>query len=261
MESTLNYVNDHLNLIAGSFSALILFRSTFSFFSSRNIERQFYSKEKKFLFEFLNLSIIFIIIPSLVFFAIYSEGSKISLFINNNFGLFCILLFISSGIIILQKMIFIFKKKNASLIRDNPTLRFLFVNLRKNKKMNLVFNLILGLLFILSVYTVFGALNVDIIQQKSDVYAKIMIISFFVLLELYLIYVIIVWGTDFKLTQPILVTINMDDGQEYNNYYIYHPSHQKYILIGKTKSLDKCPDPILLNTEKITSCAQVNTQI
>lgn len=262
MESTLSYVNDNLDLIAGAFSLLILFRSTFSFFSSRNIERQFYSKEKKFLFEFLNLLIIFIIAPTLLCFAIYSEGGKISLFINRYFGYFGLLLLITCGIIILKKLFLIFKKKNAPLIRKNSILRFLFLSKRmRNQKFNLVLNLVLGLLFFLSVYTVFGALNVDIIQQKSSANIKILLISIFLLLELYLVYVVIVWANDFKLTQPVVVTIKMDDGQEYKNYYIYHPSHQKYILIGKTKSLDKCLDPILINTEKIMSCAQVNTQI
>lgn len=258
MPEILSYVDDYIKLITGFFSVLILGKGLYSFWSSNNLERQFFSKEKKFLFEFLNLSMIFIFFPTSSFFSIYSKDSRIWTIINDFFIYFLLAFFITGIIITFTKLAHLFKSKHSVLISQNSILKFIFTNVRiKNKFWNRNVQLLLTLSFIFSAILVFGAINVDIIHQNADIKNKILMLCFLGLMEIFPIYLVIVWGRNIKFTTPVLVSIKMEDGQEYNNYYIYYPSNRKYLLIGKAFELDKCKEPILIKADKIISCTQV----
>jgi len=251
MNDAFGLIEDNKEIILFAFSILLGLKSGFTFISSTPIERQFFSKEKRLLYEFINLISLFIIAPTVFFFVLFTEFNIVKNFFYNWFGIFAISLLILCLIILLKKGFFPTKRKKwFKKIRKK-----LILSRLKNK-----FEAILITLIVIISWVVFGTLNVDILKGSLDLNVKTVSILLFMFFELYMIYVTLVWGTDFKFTKPIPVNI-ITEGTKYERYYIYNPSDKNFILIGKEISAHLCKNPVLLNVDKINSCIQVNTII
>ena len=253
MDSVLELVQDYKEIILLMFS-LPLIKNLITFMSSTSIERQFYSKEKKYLFEFINIFFTFIIIPTLIYYLFSLELNRVTLFFNKYFGVFGLILLMLCLVIIINKGFIPNLRKKW--IRQIPKFR------QSEAKLNSTAERCLILIIIILAMIVFGTLNIDIIlTDLIDDLLKPVILLLFIFFELYIIYMTLMWGTNIKFTKPLLVTINMDDGNSYENYYIYYPSDRNFILIGDNIESHLCTQPILINVDKISSCTPIQTEV
>ena len=231
--------------------SLFSLRSFFTFISSKPLERQLFSKENKIIYVLLNIFTVFILIPTVFFFILNKDQDKIVNVINNNFGY----------LFILYSCTFIFLNLNKLLSKK----WFKFFVLKINNKIyrflsNSKLETTLAFLYILLSMIIFGSFNASILIEIHAIKFKILGLSIFIFIELYIIYISLYLGTNFKFTKVMMVEIKMDNGDIYKNYYIYNPS-KNFILIGKESDPLLCKEPILLKINKILSCKQVDSNI
>ena len=229
---------------------VFLLKNIFSFFTASQLERQFFSKEKKFVFTFVNLIFIFIIFPTGMFYAISIDNKNIIIFFIKNFTYFSIVFIASYCSIFIIKLLTLANRK--SVFRKNKFFNFTY-KLASLKVRNFII-----VLFFLSSLIVIGVFNFVFLKNSENFLTAILVLLVFIIIEFFVINSALTWALDVKFTKPILVTIEMENGRKYNNFYIYYPSNKNYILIGKNNSYEDCKEPILLKTEKIVSCEQLD---
>ncbi|MFJ3386875.1 hypothetical protein [Lysinibacillus sp. NPDC086135] len=240
----------------------------YKIFTSGSFERQLFSKEKKFLYEVLIIYLIFIIVPTFCFYAIFSDP-KIENIMNKLINILLIIyLFLILSIVFkwIFKWIFnilitfskfltklnLFSKLNLNnktikkyidLFNENKILLNNKINLRKYT----------FLLFYILTLPIFGKLNV--ILWKNESLSFLIFTSF---LELTFVYFVLYEGLNLqKLEKPILVSIELENGVQYEEYYIYYPIDNKFILIGKPDDVNLCKEPLLINLDKIITCKYI----
>ena len=246
MESIYEVLKENIEFIISLFSIIIVVKNFITFITSKPLERQLFSKEKKLFYDFINVLFLFIIAPTFLFSVFFNEKWVISLF-SNLFTYLLILLAFQSLIIIIKKLIVKVRIRQVVKLKV-----FLF-----NQK----FELVSFILIYLNTLIIFGSMNASLVIETMDFKARLILITFCIVFELQFVYTIIIWGQSLKLTKPILVSIKLEDGTTYENYYIYNPSDKNFILIGKDKNPDLYETPILIKVDKIISCQQVNSII
>lgn len=236
---------EYIAAITAILTFLLIFKNTISFMSSTEFERQFFSKEKKFLFETANYFLIFILFPTMSSYALLKEFESIKSFANSIFFSLNV-----SAFIILLTYLGISKFITVILKKKNKNYRFF-----KNKIFTTT-RRIGNVILTIATFFLYGLINANLLLDFNNNYIKLTLILILSVFELFLIYVIFKGIIDIKFTKPILVDIKLDNSQTYNEYFIYYPNG-KFILIGKPESIDDCKEPILINIDKIVSCKQI----
>lgn len=242
MESIFSVIKDNNQLIL-LFSILVILKNIITFLTAKPLERQLFSKEKKLLYDLINILTVFIFVPTIIFLILFQEEWFIIL-ITKIFLYLVILIFIQSIIIIIKNRIV--KLRLRRLVKLKVFL------------LNQKFEIVSFILIYLNIIIIFGSFNASLLIETMNLNIKIILILVILALELYIVYSIFIWDKNILLTKPILVSIKMEDGTIYEKYYIYHPSDNNFILIGKDKNHYQCKTPILIRVDKILSCQQVN---
>ncbi|MGR6904769.1 hypothetical protein [Lysinibacillus sp. BSL11] len=248
MEEILKLIKEYKEVVVLIISLFGL-KSFFTFISSKPLERQLFSKENKIIYELINIITLFILFPTVTLYFFILDHYKIVKIIDNNFGYILFLYFFIFILLNIRKILTIKYIKRFILKLNNKIYNFI----THSKVETTIF-----FLYIVFSWIIFGSLNASIIIENNAIKLKIFILSLFVFIELYFVYVSLFMGTNFKLTKAMMVVIKLENGDIYENYYIYNPS-KNFILIGKEKDPNLCKEPILIQINKILSCKQVDT--
>lgn len=236
-------------IIIYSLSLAIGLKSIITFLSSKPLERQLFSKEKKILYEFVNIFSLFILFPTLTFIVPIIESYKIIEILDQNFMYFLIVL--------ITLYLFIFLKKGFTKIKRNHFIQKLYTWKIFKVITTTKFDKTIILFIIIFSFIVFGSLNATILVTSKNIESTVAALIIFIAIELYIIYTMLIWGINVKLTKPILVNITMDNGEVLKNYYIYNPSDKNFLLIGKDKNSDSCKESVLVKIDKILFCEEL----
>ncbi|MFJ7891335.1 hypothetical protein ACIQYL_25220 [Lysinibacillus xylanilyticus] len=248
MKDIIELIKEYKEIIVIVFSVFSI-KSFYTFISSKPLERQLFSKEKRIIYAFLNIAL-FILIPTGLFTTFYIDALNIVKVINKNFGYLLLFYIFSLFLFSLNKILLIKRIKNFILKFNNKIYKVL-----SNTKIIVT----LGIIYFLLTWLIFGSLNATIlIDSNSTIKNKLLLLLVFVSFEFCILYITLFWGT--KFTNAMMVVIKMENGDIYENYYIYNPS-KNFVLIGKEKDHNLCKEPILIPFNKILSCKQVNTYI
>ncbi|HBJ02385.1 MAG TPA: hypothetical protein DDY89_19520 [Lysinibacillus sp.] len=245
MKEIFDFLNEYKQLMVFVFSLFGL-RSFFTFISSKPLERQLFSKENKIIYELLNVFTVFILLPTVMFYILSKDQNTIVNVINRNFGYSFLLYSLVFVFLNLRKLLSIKWFKRFAL-------KIKIYKFLSNSKLETTF----AFLYIILSMIIFGAINSSIFMEISGLKYRILGLSILIFIELYIIYISLYMGTNFKFTKAMMVEIKMDNGDIYKNYYIYNPS-KNFILIGKEKDPLLCKEPILIQINKILSCKQVD---
>lgn len=220
----------------------------FTFITSNSLERQFYTKENKFTFTILNYFLLFIFSPTFVFISWSISLPEINNFLFKYLG-WILLIYVLLVSIIVTRRNSIKKKSVLNLILKLKLNKLLF----NSKLSSLLF-----ILYILFTLVLCGLVNSTIILEDSSVKLRSEILLLFVAIELYIIFISIRFGTNTNLNKSIPVIIKMENGDIYENHYIYYPTKNNFLLIGKESESILCSEPILIPINKIAFCKQIN---
>ena len=248
MKDIIELIKEYKELIVIVFSVFSI-KSFFTFISSKPLERQLFSKEKRIIYGFINITL-FILIPTGLFIIFYKDELKIVKVVNKNFGYLFLFYILSLFLFSVIKILFTKQIKNFILKFNNKIYKVLYTT-------KLI--LTLTIIYCLLTWLICGSLNASILMDSNiTIKHKLLGILGSISFEFCIIYITLFWGT--KFTNAMLVVIKMENGDIYENYYIYNPS-KNFILIGKEKDHNLCKEPILIPFNKIMSCKQVNTNI
>lgn len=222
--------------------------SLVTFFTSHTFERQFYSKENKFLYTLLNYFLLFVLSPTLIFIS-WSKSTPILM--GMLYKIFLILIIIDLFLI----LFLVIKKKTLT---KRAFFNF-FVKIKLNKIiLNPILNILIIFLYLILTITICGFANAIIILSDFKTKTLLVVIALTVCFELFIIFISLHYGTDARLTKPEKVIIKMDNGDIFENYYIYNPTKNNFLLIGKEVDSIMCSEPVLIPINKIASCKKVN---
>lgn len=239
----------------------------YKIFKSGTFERQLFSKEKKILYEVLMIYFLFIIVPTFCFYGILSDPKienimdksiKIILIIYLFLILMIVFKWIFNKLIQFSKFLTKFKlfsKYKLSKFKFNNKTIKKYIHYTKEKLLNNKYKLrkYIFLLFYILTLFIFGDLNVSLWKMES-----LSFLIFTSFLELAFVYFVLYEGLNLqKLEKPILVSIELENGVRYVDYYIYYPIDNKFILIGKSDDINLCEETLLINMDKIITCKHI----
>lgn len=249
--NVLEFLKEYVEIFVGLITIAFTFfgiSTSYTFITANSFERQFFSKESKILYSLVTHSLFLIILPTFIAFANFYNNEKLFIFINKYIYIVLIFYFAILGLLIIMKIVSLSKIKNY-LIKNN--LKFI-ISLNKRKFRNIIV-----ILLFISTWAIIGTTNYYVLTANNIENAVIGFILFY-FIELYIVFISVSLLVKINLTEPILVTIKMDNGDIFENFFIYNTSKHNFLQIGKEKDPILCNEPLLIPISKIASCKRVS---
>ena len=249
--NVLEFLKDYVGIFVGLITIAFTFfgiSTSYTFITANSFERQFFSKESKILYSLVTYSFFFIIAPTFIAFVNFYNNEKLFLFFDKYIFIVLIFYFVILGLLITMKIIGLSKIKKY-LIRQN--LKFL-ISFNNQK-----FRTLIVILLFISTWVIIGTTNYYVLTDNNVKNALVGFILFY-FIELYIVFLSVSLLRKINLTEPVLVTIKMDNGDLFEHFFIYNTSKYNFLQIGKDKDPLVCKEPLLIPISKIASCKRVN---